>query len=145
MDYILRSLNQMTLSKQVKTGRKYSQYISEKGLKSECFEKSHKWIRKRQLKKPTKTWKSHHKRRYPNKHLKMWLKDDSNGAARNCNRITLEYYLISTNGASLVAQWVKNLPEMQETWFSSWVGKIPWRRGRLPTPVFLGFPGSSRW
>ena len=71
----------------------------------------------------------------------MWLKDDSNGAARNCNRITLEYYLISTNGASLVAQWVKNLPEMQETW----VRKIPWRRGRLPTPVFLGFPGSSRW
>ena len=25
----------------------------------------------------------------------------------------------------------------------SWVGKIPWRRDRLPTPVFLGFPGSS--
>ena len=24
----------------------------------------------------------------------------------------------------------------------SWVGKIPWRRGRLPTPVFLGFPCS---
>ena len=24
-----------------------------------------------------------------------------------------------------------------------WVGKIPWRRDRLPTPVFLGFPGSS--
>ena len=21
----------------------------------------------------------------------------------------------------------------------SWVGKIPWRRDRLPTPVFLGF------
>ena len=21
----------------------------------------------------------------------------------------------------------------------SWVGKIPWRRNRLPTPVFLGF------
>ena len=21
-----------------------------------------------------------------------------------------------------------------------WVGKIPWRRKRLPTPVFLGFP-----
>ena len=21
-----------------------------------------------------------------------------------------------------------------------WVGKIPWRRDRLPTPVFLGFP-----
>ena len=23
------------------------------------------------------------------------------------------------------------------------VGKIPWRRERLPTPVFLGFPGGS--
>ena len=25
--------------------------------------------------------------------------------------------------------------------FNSWVRKIPWRRDRLPTPVFLGFPG----
>ena len=25
----------------------------------------------------------------------------------------------------------------------SWFGKIPWRRDRLPTPVFLGFPCSS--
>ena len=25
----------------------------------------------------------------------------------------------------------------------SWVGKIRWRRDRLPTPVFLGFPGGS--
>ena len=32
--------------------------------------------------------------------------------------------------ASLVAQLVQNLPEMGETW----VGKIPWRRERLPTP-----------
>ena len=27
--------------------------------------------------------------------------------------------------------------------FYSWVGKIPWRRDRLPTPVFLGFPCGS--
>ena len=27
--------------------------------------------------------------------------------------------------------------------FDSWVGKIRWRRDRLPTPVFLGFPGGS--
>ena len=27
--------------------------------------------------------------------------------------------------------------------FDSWVGKIRWRRDRLPTPVFLGFPCSS--
>ena len=25
----------------------------------------------------------------------------------------------------------------------SWVGKIHWRRDRLPTPVFLGFPCGS--
>jgi len=27
--------------------------------------------------------------------------------------------------------------------FDSWVGKTPWRRDRLPTPVFLGLPGGS--
>ena len=27
--------------------------------------------------------------------------------------------------------------------FDSWVRKIHWRRDRLPTPVFLGFPGDS--
>ena len=27
--------------------------------------------------------------------------------------------------------------------FNSCVGKIPWRRERLPTPVFMGFPGGS--
>ena len=27
--------------------------------------------------------------------------------------------------------------------YDSWVGKFPWRRDRLPTPVFLGFPGGS--
>ena len=38
----------------------------------------------------------------------------------------------------------KNLPAVQEApRFDFWVGKIPWRRDRLPTPVFLGFPGGS--
>ena len=27
--------------------------------------------------------------------------------------------------------------------FDPWVRKIPWRRERLPTPVFLGFPCGS--
>ena len=27
--------------------------------------------------------------------------------------------------------------------FNSWVRKIPWRKARLPTPVFLDFPGGS--
>ena len=41
--------------------------------------------------------------------------------------------------APLVAQLVKNPPAMWETCFHPWVGKIPWRRERLPTPVF--WPG----
>ena len=35
-----------------------------------------------------------------------------------------------------VTQLVKNPPAIWETWFDPWVGKIPWRRERLPTPVF---------
>ena len=41
---------------------------------------------------------------------------------------------------------VKNPLAMQEkweTWLQSLVGKIPWRREWLPTPVFL--PGESPW
>ena len=44
---------------------------------------------------------------------------------------------------SLTVQLVKNPPAMQRPWFDSWVGKIHWRRERLPTPVFLGFPCGS--
>ena len=44
-------------------------------------------------------------------------------------------YPIQYSWASLVAQLVKNPPPIQETW----VGKIPWRRERLSTPVF--WPG----
>ena len=43
--------------------------------------------------------------------------------------------------ASLVAQLVENPPQCRRSQFDSWVGKIPWRRDRLPTLVFLGFPG----
>ena len=32
---------------------------------------------------------------------------------------------------------VKNLPEVQETRFDPWFGKIPWRKAWQPTPVFL--------
>ena len=52
------------------------------------------------------------------------------------------------NLSSLIAQLVKNPPAMQEILgqedpFNSWVRKIPWRRDRLPPPVFLGFPCGS--
>ena len=42
-----------------------------------------------------------------------------------------------TGWASLVSQTVKNPPAMYKTRFNLWVGKIPWRREQLPTPVFL--------
>ena len=44
---------------------------------------------------------------------------------------------------SLVAQLVKNPPAMQEPLYNSWVRKISWRREKLSTPVFVGFPGDS--
>ena len=44
---------------------------------------------------------------------------------------------------SPIAQLVKNPPQCRRPWFNSWVGKIHWRRDRLPTPVFLGFPCGS--
>ena len=43
----------------------------------------------------------------------------------------------------MVVQLVKNPPAMQESRFDFWVRKFLWRRDRLPTPVFLGFPGVS--
>ena len=48
-------------------------------------------------------------------------------------------YPLQFSWASLVAQLVKNPPAVQETWvrFLGW--EDPWRRERLPTPVF--WPG----
>ena len=36
-----------------------------------------------------------------------------------------------------MAQRVNILPEIQETWFDTSVGKIPWRRKWQSSPVFL--------
>ena len=52
-------------------------------------------------------------------------------------KIVLKRYKLL--GASRVAQLAKNPPARKETL----VGKIPWRREWLPTPVFLGFPCGS--
>ena len=45
-------------------------------------------------------------------------------------------YPLQYSWASLVAQLVKNTPAMQEILVHPWVGKIPWRRERVPTPIF---------
>ena len=43
----------------------------------------------------------------------------------------------------LIAQLVKNLSAMQETLVQFLSQKVCWRRDRLPTLVFLNFPGVS--
>ena len=43
--------------------------------------------------------------------------------------------------ASLVAQMVKNLPPMRETWVRSLGLEDPWKRAWQPPPVFFGCPG----
>ena len=48
-------------------------------------------------------------------------------------------YPLQYSWASLVAQLVKNLLGLQDTWVDPWVGKIPWIKERLSTPVF--WPG----
>ena len=48
------------------------------------------------------------------------------------------------DGSSLVAQRVKNLPAMWDTWVRSLgLGRFPWRRESQFTPVVL--PGESPW
>ena len=50
---------------------------------------------------------------------------------------SLEAQLVKNSPrASPVAQLVKNLLQCGIPGFDPWVGKIPWRRERLPTPVF---------
>ena len=49
--------------------------------------------------------------------------------------------------ASLVTQPVKNRLQFGTPGFDPWVGTIPWRRKRLPAPVFWPgeFHGLSPW
>ena len=45
--------------------------------------------------------------------------------------------------ASLWLSWLRILLQYGRPGFDPWVRKIPWRRNRLPTPVFLDFPCGS--
>ena len=78
-----------------------------------------------------------------NFHCKKWDKwdyegfpDSSVGKESACNAGEGIGYPLQYLWVSLVVQLVKNLPEMRENGFDPWLGKIPWRRERLPTPVF---------
>ena len=80
------------------------------------------------------------------------LPDSSVGKASTCNagdpgsipgsgRFAGEEigYPLQYTWASLVAQLVKNPPAKQEIWVQSLGWEDPWRKGRLPAPVF--WPG----
>ena len=51
-------------------------------------------------------------------------------------------FIYPLDEASLIVQLVKNPPAVWEI-LVQFLRKIPWRRDRLPTPVFLGFPCGS--
>ena len=46
-------------------------------------------------------------------------------------------YPLQCSGTSLVAQLVKNCLQCGRPGFDPWVGKMAWKRERLPTPVLL--------
>ena len=54
-----------------------------------------------------------------------------------CSTLVPHFFRVYLDISLIVAQTVRNLPAIQETW----VKKIPWRREWQPTPVFL--PGES--
>ena len=78
---------------------------------------------------------------------RRWWSTEKSGLLRSMgsHRIGHDYVNnpLQCSRASLVAQMVKILPAMQETWFSPWVGKITWSKAQKLTPVFL--PGESPW
>ena len=53
---------------------------------------------------------------------------------RSCSMLFICYYRFK--GAFLVARLVKNDLQCGRPGFDLWVGKTPWRREQLPTPVF---------
>ena len=55
------------------------------------------------------------------------------GTATHCSILGLPWWL----------SWLRIRLQRRRPQFNPWVGKICWRRERLPTPVFLGFPGGS--
>ena len=81
-----------------------------------------------------------------------WLKDQTYVSCISCIGRLIPYHLSHLQSpvdayshlvrASLMAQRVKCLPAVQETWVQSLGWEIPWRRKWQPTPVLL--PGKSR-
>ena len=52
-----------------------------------------------------------------------------------------KFYLKLALGLLCWLSWWRIYLQCRRPWFDPWVSEFPWRRDRLPTPVFLGFPG----
>ena len=63
--------------------------------------------------------------------------------AKYLSALLMNKILHSFARTSLIVQWVENCLQCRRPRLGSWIGKIRWRRDRLPTPVFLGFPCGS--
>ena len=83
------------------------------------------------------------KKAAPKTSIYQSLRADSEHRDYRTARVLRVYTMQLSPWASLIAQLAKNPPAMRRPRFDSWDGKIPWRRDRLPTPVFLGFPSGS--
>ena len=68
---------------------------------------------------------------------------ETNPSVACISSILLNWWVVFQYGASLIAQLVRICLQCRRPQFHSWVGKILWRRDRLPSPAFLGFPGGS--
>ena len=104
-----------------------------------------------------RTFQKHQLFFFPHTHNFQGFPDSSIGKESACNagnigsipgsgrsaREGIGYPLQYSWASSLVAQLVKNLreestgKECSRSEFDPWVGKIPWRKEWLPTPVFL--------
>ena len=79
--------------------------------------------------------------------FKLWYRCWNNlasSASKHPQQIVLNYKCLRV---SLVAQLIRIYLQCRRPRFDSLVGKISWRRNRLPVflgyPAFLGFPGGS--
>ena len=62
---------------------------------------------------------------------------------QNFKRQEKFFNLLLHFGLPLRLSWYRIRLQCRRPWFDSWIEKIRWRRDRLPTPVFLGFPCGS--
>ena len=66
------------------------------------------------------------------------------GLTQSCMCVYVHVYIHIHMGFPGGSAGKESACNVRDPWFNSWVRKFPWRRVRLPTPVFLGFPCGSQ-